>query len=164
MAHYLSLVMKNLVGRKLPTFFLGDNMSENPMVTLDSLDDSLIERKQKEIKRLKEENDELRIKLSHMTDAKDKWNNRYIEMVSQKRAIEQENRELAKKILRYEHDPIKMEICNEDDAICFDILYWNSEKNNYDLFGVFYENQLEGDMEEFCKEFIMELKDAYMVE
>lgn len=139
-------------------------MRESPMVTLDSLDDSLIERKQKEIKKLEQENDELRARILRTADAKDKWNRMYNKMVSQVRAIEQENRELAEKLLRYEHDPIKMEICNEDDAICFEILYWDSEKNDYDLFGTFYENQLEGDMEEFCKEFIMELKDAYMVE
>ena len=51
------------------------------MVTLDSLDDSLIERKQKEIHTLEAENDKIRLKLSQMTDKKEEWNHKYNDLL-----------------------------------------------------------------------------------
>lgn len=129
-------------------------------ITLDSLDDSLIEKKQQEIKDLKRKNndlernnDELRTSLSRMTETEE-------ELLFKIRTIEQKNRDLEKKLLQYEHDPVIMK--NHSKGI--DILFWDTEKNDYSFFASFYYNNLEKDLEEFCQEFIMELKDAYMVE
>ena len=61
------------------------------MVTLDSLDDSLIERKQKEIHTLKAENDKIRLKLSQMTDKKEEWNHKYNDLLKKYRKLEREN-------------------------------------------------------------------------
>lgn len=129
------------------------------MVTVDSLDDSLIEKRQKEVAELKKENDSLRLDLSHMTDRKTEWNKKFNDLLIEHRKIQQENLELTKKLLQYEHDPIKVDICTES----IDILYWDDETNDYELFATFFNNNLEKDMEEFCNEFVMELKDAYVI-
>lgn len=129
-------------------------------VSLSSLDDSLIERKQKENHELKKNNDKLHTKLSKMTEAKEKWNNKYNDLLSEYRKLQQENAKISKKLQHYEHEPIVMDVY--DDGV--DILYWDTETDGYELFASFSENNLERDLEEFCKEFIMELKDAYLVE
>lgn len=130
------------------------------MVTVDSLDDSLIEKRQKEVTELKKENDSLRLDLSHMTDKKIAWNRKFNDLLIEYRKIQQENCELTKKLLQYEHDPIKVDICTES----IDILYWDNETDDYELFATFFNNNLEKDMEEFCNEFVMELKEAYVIE
>lgn len=129
------------------------------MVTVDSLDDSLIEKRQKEIAELKKENDSLRLDLLHMTDRKTKWNEKFNNLLIEHRKIQQENHELTEKLLQYEHDPIKVDVCTES----IDILYWDDETDDYELFATFFNNNLEEDMEEFCNEFVMELKEAYVI-
>ena len=129
-------------------------------VTLDSLDDSLIELKQKEIKELRQENDKLRITLSKATESKQEWNEKFNKLVVRYHNLEKENHDLEKRLLQYEHDPIILEECSDG----IDILYWDTETNEYELFASFSNNNLEKDLEEFCKEFVIELKDAYMVE
>lgn len=134
------------------------------MVTLDSLDDSLIERKQKEIHTLKAENDKIRLKLSQMTDNKEEWNNKYNDLLKKYRKLERENSEISEKLLYYEHDPIIMEEYYSEDGYCIDISFWDTDTDRYELFASFYENNLEKDLENFCKEFIIKLKDEYLVE
>lgn len=134
------------------------------MVTLDSLDDSLIERKQKEIHTLKAENDKIRLKLSQMTDKKEEWNNKYNDLLKKYRKLERENSEISEKLLYYEHDTIIMEECYSEDGYCIDISFWDTDTDRYELFASFYENNLEKDLENFCKEFIIKLKHEYLVE
>lgn len=134
------------------------------MVTLDSLDDSLIERKQKEIHTLKAENDKIRLKLSQMTDRKEEWNHKYNNLLKKYRELERENSKISEKLLYYEHDPIIMEECYSEDEHCIDISFWDTDTDRYELFASFYENSLEKDLENFCKEFIIKLKDEYLVE
>lgn len=134
------------------------------MVTLDSLDDSLIERKQKEIHTLKAENDKIRLKLSQMTDNKEEWNNKYNDLLKKYRKLERENSEISEKLLYYEHDPIIMEEYYSENGYCIDISFWDTDTDRYALFASFYENNLEKDLENFCKEFIIKLKHEYLVE
>ena len=134
------------------------------MVTLDSLDDSLIERKQKEIHTLKAENDKIRLKLSQMTDKKEEWNHKYNDLLKKYRKLERENFEISEKLIYYEHDPIIMEECYSEDGYCIDISFWDTNTDRYELFASFYENNLEKDLENFCKEFIIKLKHEYLVE
>lgn len=134
------------------------------MVTLDSLDDSLIERKQKEIHTLKSENDRIRLELSKMTDYKNEWNHKYNDLLKKYRELERENSKISEKLLYYEHDPIIMEECYSEDEHCIDISFWDTDTNRYELFASFYENSLEQDLENFCKEFVIKLKDEYLVE
>lgn len=134
------------------------------MVTLDSLDDSLIERKQKEIHTLKAENDRIRLDLSKMTDSKNNWNHKYNDLLKKYRELERENSKISEKLLYYEHDPIIMKECYFEDENCIDILFWDTDTDKYELFASFYENNLEKDLKSFCEDFIIKIKDEYWVE
>ena len=93
------------------------------MITADSMDDSLITRKQKEIKALKEQVDGL---VDEVTSLK----------VGLKRqeeinvALRTENKALKDKLLIYEHDPI----IYEEHLNGFVIKVWNSDTNQYKIF------------------------------
>ena len=140
-------------------------LSGSMAVTLDSLDDSLIERKQKEISELKAQNNELNNHLLAINESLKEWDNRYNTLLEKYNEVVQKNNQLAGKLLYYEHEPFKIDSYTDNNGdFCVEVLYWNKEKNLYDLFAKFYENLLEQDIEEFCQEFIIELKDAYMVE
>ena len=129
-------------------------------VTLDSLDDSLLERRKKEIAKLQEENKKLRLDLSQMADKNDEWKTKFTQLLNEHNRLLLENTTLEEKLLHYEHDPIIM----EENKNSINISFWDIEKDDYTLFATFYHTNLEKDIEEFCKEFIIELKDAYVVE
>lgn len=135
-------------------------MSRFDPVTLDSLDDSLLDKRIKEINELKDENSQLRLKLSRQESVNEKKQEEINKWATRCNQLEYEKAELSEKLLLYEHDVIKMEVC--DDGV--DILYWDTETNKYELFASFSNNNLEEDLENFCREFVLELKDAYMVE
>lgn len=123
------------------------------MLTDDSMDDSLIEQRQKENKELRQQRDTLISEL----DALKKQLKSQAETIS---VIQSENDELKKKLLVYEHDPI----IYEESINGFIIKVWDKESDMYKTFAQFYDIDFEEDLEEFCKEFVIELKDAYMVE
>lgn len=129
-------------------------------VTLDSLDDSLLERRKKEIAKLQEENKKLRLDLSQMADKNNEWKEKFTQLLNEHNRLLLENTTLEEKLLHYEHDPIIM----EENKNSINISFWDIEKDDYTLFATFYHTNLEKDIEEFCKEFIIELKDAYVVE
>lgn len=129
-------------------------------ITLDSLDDSLLDKRLKEINELKDENSKLRLKLSHTESAKEEWNKKFNDLASRYNKLSLEKDDLEKKLLYYEHDPFIMDDC--DDGI--DILYWDENEGSYELFASFIHNSLEEDLEEFCKDFLLTLKDTYLVE
>lgn len=123
------------------------------MITTDSADDSIIERYQKESKELKEKIEELNIKISKLEKELGSRTNLVFE-------YEEEIRQLKGKLLIYEHDPIVM----REIETGYDILYWDTFIEDYKIFATFFFNNLEEDLEEFCKEFILELKGAYITE
>lgn len=82
------------------------------------------------------------------------------ELRDQVDALTVENDELRNKLLIYEHDPIIVRNYGDNFQVC----YWDKESEEYKLFACFFTNNMETDMEEFCKDFVLELKDAYMVE
>ena len=129
------------------------------MLTLDSLDDSLIERKQKEIKELKKEINKLHGELSKSEHARKEWNDKYHQMCKRNNELTLKNLELSDKLLHYEHESLRLDI--GEDSI--DILYWNNNKEEYDIFATFYENELEPALQDYCEEFLIELKDIYMI-
>lgn len=129
-------------------------------ITLDSLDDSLLDKRLKEINELKDENSKLRLKLSHTESAREEWNKKFNALASKYDKLSSEKNDLEKKLLYYEHEPFIMDDC--DDGI--DILYWDENEGSYELFACFIHNSLEEDLEEFCKDFLLTLKDTYLVE
>lgn len=129
-------------------------------ITLDTLDDSLLDKRLKEINELKDENSKLRLKLSHTESAREEWNKKFNALASKYNKLSSEKNDLEKKLLYYEHEPFIMDDC--DDGI--DILYWDENEGSYELFACFIHNSLEEDLEEFCKDFLLTLKDTYLVE
>ena len=122
------------------------------MITTDGMDDSLITRRQKEIKALKEQVEKL---IDEVTSLK-------VDLKRQEEinvALRTENKELKDQLLIYEHDPI----IYEEHLNGFAIKVWNTDTNQYKIFAQFYDVGFEEDLEEFCSEFVLELKDAYMV-
>lgn len=129
-------------------------------ITLDSLDDSLLDKRLKEINELKDENSKLRLKLSHTESAREEWNKKFNNLSAKYNKLRLEKNDLEKKLLYYEHDPFIMDDCDEG----IDILYWDENEGSYELFASFIYNSLEEDLEEFCKDFLLTLKDTYLVE
>ena len=122
------------------------------MITTDSADESLIKKRQREIEELKQQRDALMNEVSSL--------NSTLKDERQKNStLQAENDELKNQLLIYEHDPI---IC-EPISNGFAIQVWNIESNSYETFAQFYDVGFEQDLEEFCSEFVLELKDAYMV-
>lgn len=124
------------------------------VVTIEGADDSLIERKQKEIHKLEERVQALDAQLSIL-------NIQMTEVKKENKQLKTSNKELSDKLLIYEHDPI---ILKENGIGNFDVLYWDKDSQQYDTFATFYENGLETSLKDFCEEFILELKEMYMVE
>lgn len=131
------------------------------MLTDETMDDSLIERRQKEIKKLQEDVEKLNNTIVTLKSENKALEEQISDMQTQYILLDAMNAELKGKLLIYEHDPI---IYEEDDGD-FIIKVWNKDKNRYVIFAQFYESaDFEEDLEEFCKEFVLELKDAYLVE
>lgn len=124
------------------------------VVTIEGADDSLIERKQKELHVLEERIEALDAQLSIL-------NRQMSEMRRENQKLKTSNKELLDKLLIYEHDPIKL---NDVGMGNFEVLYWDKDANQYETFATFYENNLETSLKDFCEEFILELKEMYMVE
>lgn len=124
-----------------------------PPVTDESLDDSLIARRQNEVKELKDEINKIQSKCDSLTEDNTRLQH---EMQTLEGIIEV----LQSKLLIYEHDPIILQSVDDGYAIN----YWDDDVNHYKTFALFFNNNLESDLEEFCQEFILELKDAYLVD
>lgn len=123
------------------------------MVTVDSLDDDLVKRRQEQTKELQE-------KVLSLEDAVDSLAKQLGIAEDEIFSLKQENKDLKDKLLIYEHDPIIYESYGDG----YIIKVWNKEENRYLVFANFFDIDFEEDLEEFCKEFVLELKDAYMVE
>ena len=131
------------------------------MLNDDIMDDSLIERRQKEIKALKDEISALNTKVSTLETINYDYQEQINEMHTKILDLQSINSDLEHKLLIYEHDPI----IYEESVDGFIIKVWHKDKSKYVTFAQFYESaEFEEDLEEFCKEFVLELKDAYLVE